>query len=243
MATINALPAVTEVEREPTRGIETPRQESGAAAPGVELVRGPTPSLSSQTDTLLLNRLRWVAFLMVLAYGIAMIWVLATRDDLHQPMVVLLGLRVTLAMVILGLLFGELASSPSHLRWAELALFGGLTVCLVISQCLIGRDLVRAGDISGVLAHGNDGLLELLILIFAYGVLIPNAPGRSAGVVLTMALAPFLALAILLVNGEISARVLADLRTIELVGRNALIVLIGAGLAIHGGPIREHHGD
>ncbi|HZW35001.1 MAG TPA: hypothetical protein VFF52_30030 [Isosphaeraceae bacterium] len=185
-----------------------------------------------RSDALLRTRLRWLAFVMVLAYGIALIWVLATREDLHQPMVVLLGLRVTVAMVILGLLFGELSTSRSHVRLFELALFGGLTVCLTLSQYLIGRDELRAGQLSGFLVLEKDGLIELLLLMIAHALLIPNTPRRGALFVLTMALAPFLALTVLWVSEPAAAPVLAELGTVEHLGQNALVVLSGAGLAM-----------
>ena len=193
-----------------------------------------TPGRSSLPNALLLTRLRGVAFVMLMVYGIALIWVLATRDDLHQPMVVLLGLRVTLVMIILGLLFGELAASPGHVRLFDLALFGGLTVCLTLSQYLIGRDWIRAGQLSAFMAHQKDGLIELLILMIAHALLVPNTPRRAAMVVLMMSLAPFLALTALFVSEPATARIMAELGTVEHLGQNALIVLSGAGLAIGG---------
>jgi hypothetical protein len=229
MITINDPPAIETVEREPDLAIATVRRESSAPTCAVDFMRGPTSSPISPADALLLTRLRWVAFVMLMVYGIALIWVLATRDDLHQPMVVLLGLRVTLVMIILGLLFGELAASPSHVRLFDLASFGGLTVCLTLSQYLTGRDWIRAGHLSGFMAHEKDGLIELLILMITYGLLIPSTPRRAATVVLTMALTPFLGLTVLFVSDPASAPVMAELGRVEHVGQNVLVVLSGAG--------------
>jgi hypothetical protein len=201
--------------------------------PGVAGFEHPrdTATRSIPADVRLLARLRWITFVMLLTYGIALIWVVSTRDDLHQPMVVLLGLRVTLVMIVLGLLFGEFASSPGHVRRFKLALFGGLTVCLALSQYLIGRDGLRAGQLAGFVILAKDGLIELLILMIAYGLLVPDAPRRAAVSILTMALAPFLALTVLLVSEPASAGFLVELRAAEQVGLNALMVWIGAGLA------------
>jgi hypothetical protein len=188
-------------------------------------------SRSIPSDGLRLTRLRWVTFVMLFTYGIALIWVLWTRDDLHQPMVVLLGLRVTLVMIVLGLLFGEFASSPAHVRVFTLALFGGLTACLALSQYLIGRDGIRAGQLADFVILAKDGLIELLILMIAYGLLVPDTPRRAAVSLLTMALAPFLALTVLLVSEPASAGFLLEPRAAEQVGLNALMVWIGARLA------------
>jgi hypothetical protein len=234
MIAINDRPAIAEAELEPNPVIEASSPEGTETSPGVGLVPGSTPSLSDPADVLLLGRLRWFAFLLTIIYGAVLIWVLSSRDDLHQPLVVLLGLRVTVAMVLLGLLFGPMAETPSHLRWSELALFGGLTVCLTLSQYLIGRDLIGAGDLPGVLAHEKDGLIERVILMIAYAMLIPNDARRAAIVVLTMALAPFLATGILLTGHETPAPILAELRIVEPIGQDVLTVLIGAALAVYG---------
>jgi hypothetical protein len=191
------------------------------------------PGLTHPADVLLLSRLRWFAFLLTIVYGAVLIWVLSTRDDLHQPLVVLLGLRVTLALVFLGVLFGPMAETPSRLRWCELALFGGLAICLALSPYLIGGDLIRAGDGPGFLAHEKGILIELLILMFAHGMLIPHDARRASVVVVTLSLAPFSALGLLLMGQETPAPILAELHTVEHIGQNALIVLIGAGLAIY----------
>src|SRR5262249_6420741 len=209
---------------------------SSAPSGAAELV--PTPSRSGPFGAELVARLRWVAFAMLLVYGMALIWVLATRADLHQPVVVLLGLRVTLAMIILGLLFGELSASTSHVRHFELALFGGLTVCLALSQYLIGRDEIRAGRLAGFLVKEKDGLIELLILMIAHALLIPNSLRRGALFTMMMALAPFLALTVLWVSEPAMAPVMAELGTIEHLGQIVLIVLSGAGLTICGAHLR-----
>jgi hypothetical protein len=193
------------------------------------------PRLTNPDDRLLLHRLRWVAFGLTIVYGTVLIWVLSTRDDLHQPAVVLLGLRVTLGMAFLGLLFGPIAEIPSRLRWCELAVFGGLAIGLALSQYLIGRDLVRANDGPKLLAFEQDLLVELLILMFAYGTLIPSSAPRTAGIVAMMALAPILALVTLLMSEAVSTPILESLRSLEYAGQNALTVGIGAGLAIHAG--------
>jgi serine/threonine-protein kinase len=237
MATTHDPPAVDELELEPTTVIEPLSRAGGAPEPRVGLVQGPAPSLTGETDVLLLSRLRSVAFFLLVAYAVALIWVVSTRDDLHEPRVVLLGSRVALVMVILGLLFNPVVSVPGRLRWLELALFGGLTLCLIVAQFLVDRGLIRAGDVPGLIAHEKTGVIELLILMVAYGMLIPNDPRRTAAVVLTMALAPFLALSLLLESEETSAEVFAGLRNVEYAGQNALIVLIGAGLAIYGSSI------
>jgi serine/threonine-protein kinase len=236
MATTNhpAAGEEVEVELEPSTMIELSGDGDGARAPGVGLVQGPAPSLTSETNDLLASRLRSVAFFLLVAYTVALLWVVATRDDLHEPRVVLLGLRVTLVMVVLGLLFNPALAIPSRLRWLELALFVGLTLCLTIAQYLVDRELIQAGDIARLIAQEKTGVIELLILMIAYGMLIPNDPRRTAAVVLTMALAPFLALSFLLESEETSEAVLAGVRNVEYAGQNALIVLIGAGLAIYG---------
>ena len=236
MITIQDPTAREDAGRRPDRAIATANRPSSAPSGAAELV--PTPSRSGPAGAGLVTRLRWVAFVMLLVYGMALIWVLATRADLHQPVVVLLGLRVTLAMIILGLLFGELSTSTSHVRLFELALFGGLTVCLALSQYLIGRDMIAANQLAGFLVQEKDGLIELLILMIAHALLILNPLRRGALFVLTMALAPFLALTVLWVSEPATAPVLAELSTIEHLGQTVLIVLSGAGLALYGAHLR-----
>src|SRR5262249_54540464 len=109
---------------------------------------------------------------------------------------------------------------------------------LILSQYLTGRDWIRAGHSYGFLAHEKDGLIELLILMIAYGLLIPSTPWRAVPVVLTMALAPFLVLTVLWVSDPALVPVLAELGTVEHIGQDALVVLSGAGLAIYGSYLR-----
>jgi hypothetical protein len=84
----------------------------------------------------------------------------------------------------------------------------------------------------------KDGLIELLILMIAHALLIPNSLRRGALFTLMMALAPLLALTVLWMSEPATAPVLAELSTSEHFGQTVLIVLSGAGLAICGAHLR-----
>jgi serine/threonine-protein kinase len=120
-------------------------------------------------------------------------------------------------------------------RLLEYVLFGTFTVMSFISQYQGNLDLLRQGDAVGVTAHVKDGVIGMFTLMVLYGMFIPNDLASAARVVLTMALAPMIALTVLLEapHPEL-AGVIAQLRLAEATGTNALFLLIGAGLAIYG---------
>ncbi len=86
-----------------------------------------------------------------------------------------------------------------------------------------------------MIAYVKDGVIGMFALMVLYGMFIPNNTLSTARVVLTMALAPVLALTLLLqVEHPELAGVIDRLTSVEAGGTNALFLLIGAGLAIYG---------
>ena len=152
-----------------------------------------------------------------------------------MPVVFLMGLRVVVAACVAGVLMSRIVLAPVQVRALEYVLFGAVTVISVISQYQGNLELLRTGDVVGVIAYVKDGVIGMFALMVLYGMFIPNDTLSTARVVLTMALAPVLAFALLLqVEHPELASVIERLRSVEAAGTNALILLIGAGLAIYG---------
>jgi len=221
------------IELEPTVQVEIASVPEARA--GVGLVEGSVASLAGKIHTLRRRRLGSAALFLAVACGVLFLWFLFTANDMPWLVLVLMAVRLAVAAGVAAILLGRMALARYQVRALEYLLFGAFTVITVIAQYQGNLDLLRQGDVVGVTAYVKDGVIGTMTLMVLYGMFIPNDTLSAARVVLTMALAPMLALALLLeVEHPELADVIARLRSGEAAGTNALFLLIGAGLAIYG---------
>ncbi len=239
-ATTDEQPADEVIDLEPTVHVEiaepwATRAESAFYQPEA-VMPGAGPSQGSYSDemsSLLRTRLAAVSLIFAVAYAVLLIWHVVAWAR-HAPSVwFLLFSRFLLAAIIAALLVSPLTLSLGWLRRLELALFGGLTLLLVASQYTVNLALMQRDDIPGMVAFIKNGVIQMVVMMLLYGTFIPNHPKRVAWAVLAMALAPLFGVAVLTEHPDV-AQVVAQLRSVEQTGSNALFLLIAAGMAIYG---------
>ena len=203
------------------------------AAPRMGLVAGSLASLRGETRALRRRRLSAAALFLAVAYGLFLAFYFATREEFGGVFPLLLGLRMALAIAAAALLFSRLDLGPGGVKAVEYTLFGGMTILLAISQYHTNLDFLRVGNTAAVIAMQKNGVIQLVILMVLYGMIIPNDARAAARAILTILLIPLAGMALLAERPDV-AQMVARLRTTEPAGTNALILLIGAVLAIYG---------
>jgi tRNA A-37 threonylcarbamoyl transferase component Bud32 len=232
------------IDLEPTMVLHSPDDAGGndRAEPAyatrhsahVALVEGSLASLAGEMSELRRHRVAAAALFLAVAYGILFLWVLFTRDDLGHGLIwVMMGGRLVLATSIAVLLLGKFPLTRGQVVAAELLLFGGLTLMLMISQYNVNLKMIQKGDDLAVIAYMKNGVIQMFGLMVLYGMFVPNDPKTAARVILTMALAPMVTMALLMEREDVAAAV-EHMRSTEHAGSNALYLLLGAGLSIYG---------
>jgi serine/threonine-protein kinase len=242
MATTDELPDADVVDLEPT--LHTSQDEfSAASAPEpyhaarpitMALDEGSLGVPSRETQVLRRARLAGTSLLLAVVYVLLLAWELycwqSSAREIWLPMV----LPVLLSGGIAAVLMSGVALSDRQVRALEFALFGGLTLLLVIFQYVIGLELIRRGDVPGMVGFMKNGVMQVIMLMLLFGTFIPNNPKTVAWVVLLMALAPLFGIAILTEHPE-AAGALAQSPAVErAMGSNALFLLLGAVSATFG---------
>ncbi len=156
-----------------------------------KVVAGSAPRLTTETQALLRSRLRAAALILLIGFGVFLIRPVIGALAGEPFSAVFFGFHV---LVVLVLGFGAAplcrrhAVSPSKLRIAELIIFGlAAAFFLMVQHRFALQDAGR-----GIMPP----LLPLwLVLIFTYGMFIPNTWRRATLVTGAMALAPILLLA------------------------------------------------
>ena len=240
LSTSDHPPAAEDViELEPTMDVDLAGLRAAMATatqPAVTAAPPPEPTafgVSGETRTLRRHRLAATALLLAVAYAVLLGWHVAYLAP-HGPMAwSLIASRFALSVVVAGLLMSPIRLAPTHVRLVEFALFGGLTIIVMISQYVVNLSMVQAQDSIGMVAFMKNGVIQMVILMLLYGTFIPNHPRIVARVVLAMALAPLFSLALLTEHPEV-AHLAAEFRTAEYTGSNALFLLTAAAMAVCG---------
>ena len=142
-------------------------------------------------------------------------------------------LRFAIAAGCAAVIVRSISLTPGQVRGLEYLLFGSFTLILIVSQYTVNLELMRQEDIPPLIANMKNGVLGMFALMVIYGMFIPNDPRRTAGVVLTMALAVLIGMDLLMEREDI-ADVAEQLHTSVHAGTNVLFLMIGAALAIYG---------
>ncbi len=210
---------------------------SESAKPKVALITGSLQSLTSATLPLLHVRLRAVAVLLLLVYGMILVWALVNEGasafgtiQVYRNVVVI---RFVILGVILAVLSARQAYSQFFLRATEYSLFGVLTLLWIFTRyesILMGSS---AGNVAELLLDGRTSLIGLFLLMVVHGIFIPHRWHETARVVLTMALAPALVLVLFDARHPELVEQVSGLMSWSYVSTNILIVLVGAVLATY----------
>jgi hypothetical protein len=188
---------------------------------------------AGELQTLRSQRLGAAALSLAVVFLLLLGWSFFNQNADHWLLTVLCFFRFAIAAGCAGVIMSRVSLSPGQLQALEYGFFGALTLTIVLSQYFGNLALIDAGDIAGMIAHMENGILSTVVLMMIYGTFIPNQPRTTAYVVLSMAVAVMFGFVLVLERSGVEAAV-EQFRTAEHAGSNALFLLIGAGLAICG---------
>lgn len=177
--------------------------ESSASQPGnnspdvsrahVGFVAGDRPQFSDETAALLRRRLSAAAWIIAVVLGAAFF------GNMVVGTTTLGWLRALILLVVVGLAW-LLQYRPSlslpQLRILELIIFGAVVVQLSLMLLTRLAEFAEQGDATSSVAVHRQILMAWCVLIFSYGVLMPNTLKRAAAVMLPAALVPYLLVAL-----------------------------------------------
>jgi eukaryotic-like serine/threonine-protein kinase len=220
-----ALPATLDDET-----VLQPATAAGARAwvccPRREVVAGSGPHLTKETQALLRLRLRAAAFILLIGFGAFLIRHVVGLFAGEPVSPVLLVFHV-LVVLVLGLCAAPLcrhcAVSIKKLRISELLIFGLPTAFFLMLQH------------RGTLEDAGRGITPpampfWVLLIFTYGMFIPNTWRRAAVVIGAMALAPLL----LLAGMMLAYPQVAEVMTVMGIVQHVLVLLIASVASVVG---------
>jgi serine/threonine-protein kinase len=208
-----------------------------SARPQVELIAGRRQSLTSATTRLLHARLRAVTVLLLVVFGMILVWALVNGGANELGTVHVLRNITFIRLVFLGAVLAVLSARESYsqafLRAVEYTLFGVLTLLWIFSRyesVVLGA---QAGNVAELLLDGRTQMIGLFLLLVVHGIFIPHRWHETAKVVLTMALAPALVLVLFEIRHPELTQQVSELTSWGYVSTNILIVLVGAVLATY----------
>jgi eukaryotic-like serine/threonine-protein kinase len=194
--------------------------------PKREVIAGSRPHLTKETQALLRLRLRAAAFILLIGFGVFLIRHVGgvlTGEPLSP---VLLGFHV-LVVLVLALSAAPLcrhcAVSARKLRISELIIFGLPAAFFLMLQHRVTLQDAARGVVPPPMPFW-------LLLIFTYGMFIPNTWRRAAVVIGAMALAPVL----LIGSMTLAYPQVAEVMTILGFVQHVLVLLVGAVASVFG---------
>jgi serine/threonine-protein kinase len=216
---------------------EGPSGGSQTARPKIELIAGSPQSLTSATMPLLLARLRAVTVLLLLVFGMILVWAIVNQGaesfSTFRVFRNVAVVRLLFLGAILAILSARQSFSRDFLRAVEYSLFGVLTQLWIFTRyhsVVLGAN---AGNVPELLLDGRTSMIGLFLLMVVHGIFIPHRWHETARVVLTMALAPALVLVLFEARHPELAQQVAELMSWRYVSMNILIVFVGAVLATY----------
>jgi serine/threonine-protein kinase len=185
--------------------IAQPDPNAGArvkvCCPQREIVAGSGPHLTADTQVLLRFRLRAAAFILLVGFGVFLVWhvVGVLMGESFDPW--LLGFHV-LVVIVLGCgampMCRQCTVSLRKLRVAELVIFGLPALFFLALQHHLTLEDAHHGFMVPPMPFW-------LLLIFTYGMFIPNTWQRAALMIGALALAPVIMLGVMvLVHPEVA---------------------------------------
>src|SRR5262249_47876944 len=150
--------------------------------------------------------------LLAFSYAVLLAWHLAFRAPHSPASWILISSRFLLAAAVAGLLLSPIRLSTWGVRAFEAALFGGLTILVVVSLYVVNLSMLAHGGEIAMVAFMKNGVIQMVVLMLLYGTFIPNRTRTVVWAVLGMALAPLSSLALLAARPEL-APLAGQLRT------------------------------
>ncbi len=204
----------------------------------VELVRDDSPSPGSEATSLLQTRLRAVTGFLLLIYGIAWGGALAGKSFRlfggYEAYEEIGALRLLILVTILVLLSVRPIRSAELLRAVEYVLFGTIGLLWVYARYRATITDAQVGNLTDLIVDSRESLIGLLLLMFMHGLFIPHNWQGTARVVLTLALAPTLAVVLVQVMHPELSRRLEIILSPENVIPEVQILVLGALMSICG---------
>jgi serine/threonine-protein kinase len=198
-------------------------REAGASKR--KIVAGSAPQLTKETQGLLRVRLRAAALMLLLGFGLFLIRHVVgvlTTEPFDVPLLVLHFIVVIVLSFVSILLCRQCPLSMRKLRIAELVIFSLPAAFFLLLQHRVMLSEIARGFMPAPMPFW-------LLLIFTYGMFIPNSWRRAAWVIGAMALAPEL-----LVIGMILAYPQAELMMGMGFVNHALVLITAAVAAVSG---------
>jgi serine/threonine-protein kinase len=162
-----------------------------SSRPTVRFVAGTQPHFADETAKLLRTRLE--AASLVLSIILLLLFVANLLAGEHR----LLGFRAGVLITLVAsyvLLRRSALVTLTHLRWAELVLFGAVAIQTLLMEYMRLTSLARLGDVPSLIATERTFLGAWSLLILTYGVLMPNSWQRAVGILLPVAMLHYLLL-------------------------------------------------
>jgi serine/threonine-protein kinase len=191
--------------------------------------------MADETRDLLHRRLHAASLILALGFGSFLL------RDLYFPRVVqqlvyLHGLVFFLLVLNVLALSSRWKPSMGQLRVLELATFGVIAGCFIANQSIwihgrVQRDLLSSADVRVLF---KTSIIGTLLVIFTYGIFIPNNWRRAALVIVPLALAPLGAPLLLGLTSPSFLAISEEARTLDKLTENALYLSLGAATAIFG---------
>ena len=218
-------PAGTPVASDPA-----PERPGRGPAP-VEVVHGSGPHLTSETDALRQVRLRAAALFFLAVVAIALVRDQLARDYALRP----LQLAVLTAMAAAAaLLSGRVPLPARGLAMVEYGTFGLMACDLAVLQYHATLWAAENKYAGAVPVAAEAAVARSILLMVAYGMLIPNPWRRAARVVLAIAAVPIATEAVLLLARPELPRADSTAELVDRISGSLLLLSAGAGLAIYG---------
>lgn len=158
----------------------------------VGFVVGDRPHFTDETAALLRNRLTAAALVIVIVLAVAFV------GNLLEGVASLWWLRGMILVITLGcllLLRSRGALSLSQLRVIELVLFGSVVVQMSLMLATRMAEYAGRNDATSVASVRHQFLAAWCVVIFVYGIFMPNTWRRGAAVTISIALVPYAVLA------------------------------------------------
>lgn len=143
-----------------------------------------------------------------------------------------LALRAAAAAAVFVVLRSPIAIGRRGLPAAEVILFGGEMLLLLLAQYRTGIALIDAGQLVDAVALQKNGVLRTLVLMLCGAIFVPHHPAVTARISITMAAALVVCHALVLQHAAAAGASTMDLVADEhVVMANALFLVMGSMLA------------
>jgi serine/threonine-protein kinase len=202
------------------------KERPKVCCPRREIVAGSGPHLTKETQALLRLRLRAAAFILLIGFGVFLVRhvVGVLTGEPFTPVLLTFHVLVVLVLAFSTMpLCRRCSVSLKKLRMGELVIFGLPAAFFLMLQHKVTLEDAQRGVPPGAMPFW-------LLLIFTYGMFIPNTWRRAAVVIGLMALAPLLLFVGML---AVYPQVDAVMTTAALI-QHVLVLLVAAIASVFG---------